>query len=187
MVLEKPLGPLDCKEIKPLNPKGNQPWIFTRRTDAGADAPIIWPPERKTWLTRKDSDAMKDQGLEEKGARENEMVGWHPWLKERTGKPGVLQVHGVTESQTQLSDRTTWPKLGGTALGLPHIGNHYLLCFILATLRAHQYLASISILTFAPYAVCKFNFLTPYSFLSLHLKYLNWYDLFSNLQFCSAN
>ena len=76
MVLEKTLErPLDCKEIQPVHPKGNQSWIF--RTDAEAEAPILWPPDVKSWLIWKDSDAGKDWGWEEKGMTEDEMVGWH--------------------------------------------------------------------------------------------------------------
>ena len=78
MVLEKTLeSPLDCKEIKSVNPKGNQPWIFTERTDAEAEVPILWPPDVKNWLTGKDPDAGKDWRQEEKGTTEDEMVGWH--------------------------------------------------------------------------------------------------------------
>ena len=70
MVLEKTLeSALDRKEIKPVNPKGNQSWIFIRRTDAEAEAPILWPPDAKSWLVRKDSDAGKDWGQEEKEAQ----------------------------------------------------------------------------------------------------------------------
>ena len=80
MVLEKTLeGPLDSKEIKPVNPKENQSWIFTGRTDAEAEAPILWPPDVKSWLTGKDPDAGKDW-RQEKGMTEDEMVGWHHWL-----------------------------------------------------------------------------------------------------------
>ena len=68
---------LDCKEIKPVNPKGCQPWICTRRTDAEAEAPILWQPDAKSWLVRKDPDAKKHWGQEEKGVTEDEMVGWH--------------------------------------------------------------------------------------------------------------
>ena len=74
------LSPLDCKEIKPINPKGNQSWIFTGRTDAEAEAPILWPPHVKSWLLGKDSDAGRDWGPEEKGTTEDEMAGWHHGL-----------------------------------------------------------------------------------------------------------
>ena len=73
-------NPLDCKEIKPVNPKGNQPWIFIERTDAEAKVPILWPPDEKSWLTGKDPDAGKDWGQEEKGVTEDEMVRQHQRL-----------------------------------------------------------------------------------------------------------
>ena len=76
LVLEKILeSPLDCKEIKPVNPKGNQPWIFIGRT--GAEAPIIWPPVMKIWPIGKDLDDGKDWRQEEKGTTEDEIVKWH--------------------------------------------------------------------------------------------------------------
>ena len=81
VVLEKTLeSPLDCKEIKPVNPKGNKPWIFTGRTDAEAKVPIRWPPDAKNWLIRKDLDIGKNLRQEEKGTTEDEMVGCHHWL-----------------------------------------------------------------------------------------------------------
>ena len=106
VVLEKTLeSPLDCKEIKPVNPKGNQSWIFIGRTDAEAEAPILetWLPSVKNWLIRKDPDAGKDWSQEEKGTTEDEIVGWHHWLDGLdfeqapgvgNGKPGVLQSMG---------------------------------------------------------------------------------------------
>ena len=78
MVLEKALeSPLDCMEIQPVHLKGNQSWIFIGRTDAEAEAPILWPPDVKSWLIWKDPDAGKDWRQEEKGTTEDEMVGWH--------------------------------------------------------------------------------------------------------------
>ena len=78
VVLEKTLeSPLDCKEIKPVNPKVDQPWIFLGRTDAEAEAPILWPSDVKIRLIGKDPDSGKDWGQEEKGATEDGMVGWH--------------------------------------------------------------------------------------------------------------
>ena len=70
-------NPLYCKEIKPVNPKENQSWIFIGRTDAEAETPILWPPDAKNWLTGKDPDAGKDWRQEEKGTTEDEMVRWH--------------------------------------------------------------------------------------------------------------
>jgi len=81
VVLEKTLeSPLDCKEIKPINPKGNQAWIFIGRTDAEAETPILWPPDAKNWLVGKDPDAGKDWWQEENRMTKDEMVGWHHWL-----------------------------------------------------------------------------------------------------------
>ena len=81
VVLKKTLeSPLDCKEIKPFNSKGNQSWIFIGRTDAEAEIPILWPRDAKNWLTGKDPDAGKDRRREEKGMTEDDMVGWHHWL-----------------------------------------------------------------------------------------------------------
>jgi len=78
VVLEKSLeSPLDCKEIQPVNPKGNQPRIFTERTDAEAEAPMLWPHDAKNCLIGKDPRAGKDRRQEEKGVTEDEMVGWH--------------------------------------------------------------------------------------------------------------
>ena len=77
--LEKTLeSTFDCKEIQPVNPKGNQSWMFIGRTDA--ETPIIWPPDMKNWLIWKDPDARKDWRQEEKWITEDEMVGWHHWL-----------------------------------------------------------------------------------------------------------
>ena len=77
-MLEKTLeSPLDCKEIQPVHPKGNQSWIFIGRTDAEAETPILWPPDAKNWLIRKESDAGKDWRQEDKGATEDEIVGQH--------------------------------------------------------------------------------------------------------------
>ena len=78
MVLEKTLeSPLDSKEIKPVNPKGNQSWIFIGRTDAEAETAILGPPDVKTQIIGKDSDSGKDRRQEEKGVTEDKMVGWH--------------------------------------------------------------------------------------------------------------
>ena len=76
-------SPLDCREIQPVHPKGNQPWIFIARTDAEAAAPILWPPDVKSLLIGKDPDAGKDWGQEEKEVAEDEMVGWHHQLNGR--------------------------------------------------------------------------------------------------------
>ena len=78
MVLEKTLeSPLDCKEIQPVHPKGDQSWVFTGKTDAEAETPILWPPDLKNRLIGKDPDAGKDRRQEEKRMTEDEVVGWH--------------------------------------------------------------------------------------------------------------
>ena len=108
--------PLDSKEFKPVNPKGNQSWIFTGRTDAEAETPVLWPPDAKSWFIRKDSDARKDRRQEEKGPQRMR------WLNDITDlmdmslskpqeivqerKPGMLQSMG-SQSQRRLSNWTT--------------------------------------------------------------------------------
>ena len=80
VVLEKTQSPLDCKEIHPVHPKGNQSWVFFGRTDIEAEAPILWPPDAKNWLIWKDRDAGKDWRQEEKGTTEDEMIEWYHQL-----------------------------------------------------------------------------------------------------------
>ena len=126
MVLEKTLEtPLDCKEIKPVNPKGNQSWIFIGRTNAEAEAPILWPPDVKNWLLGKDPDAGKDWRWEEKGATEDEMVGWPHWLNGHEFE----QASGVCDGQGSLAcyspwgckelDKTQWLNWGHKNIILP--------------------------------------------------------------------
>ena len=104
-MLEKTLeSPLDSKEIKPVNPKGNEPWIFIRRTDAEAEAPILWPPDAKSQLIRKDSDAGKDWGQEEKAMTEDEMVGWHYQLNEHEFE----KIPGDSEGQGSIGCWSPW-------------------------------------------------------------------------------
>ena len=99
-VLEKTLeSPSDCKEIKLVNPKGNQSWIFIGRTDAEAETPILWTPDVKNWLIGKDPDAGKDWRQKEKGTTEDEMVGWHHWLDEHEFE----QALGVGDEQGSLA------------------------------------------------------------------------------------
>ena len=105
VVLEKILeSPLDCKEIQPVHPKGNQSWIFTGRTDAEAETPILWPPDVKNWLTGKDPDIGKDWRQEEKGMREGEIVGWHQWLDGHEFE----QALGVSDGQGSLACCSWW-------------------------------------------------------------------------------
>ena len=105
VVLEKTFAsPLDTKDIKPVNPKGNQPWLFIGRTDAEAEAPILWPLEAKSWLIWKDPDAGKDWGHENKGVTEDEMVGWHHWLNGHK----FQQTLGDSEGQGSLACCSPW-------------------------------------------------------------------------------
>ena len=105
VVLEKTFESLsDCKEIKPVNPKGNQSWIFIGRTDAKAETPILWPPDAKNWLIGKDPDAEKDCRREEKGMTEDEMVGWHHWLDGHE----FGQALGVGDGQGSLVCYSPW-------------------------------------------------------------------------------
>ena len=101
VVLEKTLlSPVDSKEDKPVNPKGNQSWIFIGRTDVEAEAPnTFWPPDVKNWLIGKDPDAGKDWRQEEKGTTEDEMVGWHHQLDGHEFE----QAPGVGDRQASLS------------------------------------------------------------------------------------
>ena len=111
VMLEKMLESLlDCKEIKPVNPKGNQSWIFTGRTDAEAETPILWPPDTKNWLIGKDTDAGKDW-KQEKGMTEDEMVGWYHWLNghEFEKAPRVCEGQGSMGSQRLKHDWATEP------------------------------------------------------------------------------
>ena len=103
--LEKTLeSPLNCKDIQPVNPKGDQSWVFIGRTDAEAETPILWPPDVKNWLTGKDPDAGKDWRQEEKGNTEDEMVGWHHRLKGH----GFEQASGVGVVQGSLVCCSSW-------------------------------------------------------------------------------
>ena len=125
VVLEKTLeSPLDCKEIQPVNPKGNQSWIFTGRTDAEAETPILWPPDVKNWLIGKDPDAGKGWRREKGQQRMRWLDGitaqwtW-VWVNsgswQWTGRPGMLQPMGL-QSQTRLSN---WTELKWYSIKLP--------------------------------------------------------------------
>ena len=105
VVLEKTLeSPLDCKEIQPVNPKGNRSRILIERTDAEAETPILWPPDVKNWLIGKDPDAGKDWRQEEKGTTEDEMAGWHHWLDGHEFE----QALGAGDGQGRLEYYSQW-------------------------------------------------------------------------------
>ena len=97
-------SPMDCEKIQPVNPKGNQPWIFIKRTDAEAETPILWPPDVKNWLIVKDPDAEKDWRQEEKGTAENEMIGWHHQLNGHEFE----QALGLGDGQGSLASCSPW-------------------------------------------------------------------------------
>ena len=97
-------SPLDCREFKPVHPKGSQLWIFMGRIDAEAETPILWPPDGKSWLIGKDPNAGKDGRREEKGTTEDEMVGWHHWLNGHEFE----QALGVGDGQGSLACCSPW-------------------------------------------------------------------------------
>jgi len=110
-------SPLDCTEIQPVHPKGDQSWVFIGRTDAKAETPILWPPHEKSWLIGKDSDAGKDWGQEEKGMTEDEMAGWHHQLdgheSEWTlgvgdGQAGLACCDSWGRKESETTERLNW-------------------------------------------------------------------------------
>ena len=105
VALEKTLeSPLDCNEIQPVHPRGDQSWIFIGMTDVEAETTILWPSDAKSWLIWKDPDAGKDWGQEGKGMTEDEMVGWHHWLNEHDFE----QALGDGEGQGSLLCCSPW-------------------------------------------------------------------------------
>ena len=138
VVLEKTLASLlDCKEIQPVHPKGDQSWVFIGRTDVEAETPILWPPHAKSWVIGKDPDAGRDWGQEEKGMTEDEMAGWYHWLdgREFGWILGVGDGQGdlaccnswVAKSRTRLSDWTelNWRR-GSLSIYPPTLLHHWL-------------------------------------------------------------
>ena len=131
VVLEKTLESLlDCKEIQPVHPKGDQSQVFIGRTDAEAESPILWPPHAKSWLIGKDSDAGRDWGPEEKGTTE-EMAGWHHWLDglESEWTPGVGDGQGGLAccdswgcKESDMTERLNWTELNHLPLCLSQVG-----------------------------------------------------------------
>ena len=118
VVLEKTLeSPLDSKEIQPVHPKWDQSWVFIGRTNAEAETPILWPPHAKSWLTRKDPDAGRDWGQEEKGMTEDEMAEWHHWLDAHEfewtpgvgdGQGGLACCESWGRKESDTTERLNW-------------------------------------------------------------------------------
>ena len=113
-------SPLDCKEIQPVHPKGDQSWVFIGRADVEAETPILWPPDAKCWLIGKDPDAGKNLGQEEKGTTEDEVVGWHHQLNghefEQTpgvddGQGGLLYCGSWGCEESDMTERPNWTEL----------------------------------------------------------------------------
>ena len=121
VVLEKTVeSPLECKEIQPVHPKGNQSWVFIGRTNIEAETPILWPPDVKIWFTGKDPEAGKDWGQEEKGMPEDEMVGWHYWLNGHglgwtlgvgDGQGGLVCCGSWSHKESDMTERLKWTEL----------------------------------------------------------------------------
>ena len=121
VMLKKTLeSSLDCEKIQPLQPKGDQSWVFTGRTDAKAETPTLWPPDAKSWLIGKHSDAGRDWGQEEKGTTENVMAGWHHWLNgyefEWTlgvgdGLGGLACCDSWGRKESDMTERLDWTEL----------------------------------------------------------------------------
>ena len=118
VVLEKTLeSSLDCKEIQPVHPKGDQSWVFIRRTDAEAETPVLWPPHGKIWLIGKDPDAGRDWEQKEKGTAEDEMAGWHHWCDRHefgwtpgvgNGQGGLVCCDSWGRKESDTTERLNW-------------------------------------------------------------------------------
>ena len=121
VVLEKTLeSPLDCKEIQPVHPKGDQSWVFIGRTDGEAETPVLWPPHAKSWLIGKDPDARRDWGQEEKGTTEDEMAGWHHRLDAHEfvwtlgvgdGQGGLVCCSSWGHKESDTTEQLNWTEL----------------------------------------------------------------------------
>ena len=135
VLLEETLeSPLDYKEMKPVNPKGNQSWIFIGRTDAETEAPILWQPDAKSWLIGKDPDTGKDWRQEEKGMTEDEVVGWHhrlngPEFVQASGDGGQGSLACYSPWGCKESDTTEW-LINNNRHSLIHLSNLFLACLV---------------------------------------------------------
>ena len=126
VVLEKTLeSPLDCEEIQLVHSEGDQPWVFFGRTDAKAEAPVLWPPHVKSWLIGKDSDAGRDWGQKEKVTTEDEMAGWHHRLDGHKfgwtpgvgeGQGGLACCDSSGHKESDMTEWLNWTELKGKSL-----------------------------------------------------------------------
>ena len=138
VVLEKTLAsPLDCKEIQPVHPKGDQSWVFIGRTDAEAETPVLWPPHATSWLIGKDSDAGRDWGQEEKGTTEDKMAGWHHWLDAHEfgwtpgvgdGQGGLACYDSWDHKELDMTEQLNWIELNSR--WCPALLNSLCTCYI---------------------------------------------------------
>ena len=127
----------DYKEIQPVHSKGDQSWVFIGRTDAKAETPVLWPPDAKSWLIGKDSDAGRDWGQEEKGTAEDEMAGWHHWLDAHEfgwtlrvgdGQGGLVCCSSWGRKELDMTERLIWNEL-----------NWWVLCILWISMPCQTY------------------------------------------------
>ena len=162
VVLEKTLeSPLDCKEIQPVHPKGDQSWVFIGGTDAEAETPIPWTPYAKSWHIWKDPDTGKDWRQEERGLTEDEMVGWHgpptqwTWVLVDprnwwwTGRPGVLWFMGSQRAGHNWMTKLNWNELSSLARSLLRFLPHWLIgfAFFLLNFKSSSSILNTSLLS----------------------------------------
>ena len=186
VVLEKTLeSSLDCKEIQPVHPKGDQSWVFIGRTDPEAETPVLWPPDAKSWLIWKDPNAGRDWGQEEEGTTEDEMAGWHHWIYGHefgvnygswwwTGRPGMLWFMGSQRVGHDWVTELNWTDFFWTFrwfrivfLTLELCGNlFYFLKLSGSVPFSHFYLDSSPPISFIP-VLLYFHFLSFFSFFSM--------------------
>ena len=170
VVLEKTLeSPLDCKEIQPVHPEGNQSWVFIGRADADDETPVLWPPHLKSWLIGKDSDAGRDWGQEDKGTTEDEMAGWHHRLNGHVfgWTPGVGDGQGVLaccdswgRKESDVTEQLKWTELIKS------------LCFSLTVVAAHSPPIPQC---YWPFPYIRWTaFLLPFCILTHSLNHLAW-------------
>ena len=149
VVLEKTLeSPLDCQEIQPVHPKGDQSWVFIGRTDTKAETPILWPPHVKSWLIGKDPDTARAWGQEEKGTTEDKMARWHHRLDGHEfewtlgvvdGQGGLACCDSWGHKESDTTERLNWTELNWTLLSSDLLTRKQLevLCFLLLQSLLH--------------------------------------------------